>query len=164
MLRTLADSVRSLRAEGAWPAEAVIEAIGDYPMDLAESLDAESFRFHGRIGDLNTLAGAGIFLAPVTSGSGVKIKVLDAMALGCPVAATPKALDGLAARANRDLLVATTPTQMLRAALALRKRPRLKQMLATRARAYLERAHSPAIGDALCDAIEAAIARRQETL
>jgi hypothetical protein len=37
-------------------------------------------------------------------------------------------------------------------------------MLAARARAYLERAHSTSIGETLCDAIEAAIARRQETL
>ncbi|HYD72919.1 MAG TPA: glycosyltransferase, partial [Candidatus Binatia bacterium] len=150
--------------EGAWPADAVIEAVGDHPEDLQRGFDAHSFRFIGRIADLEDLAGAGVFLAPVTSGSGVKIKVLDGMALGCPVVGTPKALEGLSARANRDLLVATTPTEVLRAALALRDKPRLKHMLAARARAYLVRAHSDAIGDALCDAIEAAIRRRQETL
>ena len=98
------------------------------------------------------------------SGSGVKIKVLDGMALGCPIVATPKALEGLNARVNRDLIVAATPAAVLRAALRLRDKARLKQMLAARARAYLERAHSAAIGDRFCDAIEAAIARRQETL
>lgn len=164
MLRALADGVRTLRAESAWPADAMIETVGDYPRDLPAAFDAQSFTFHGRVADLDTLAGAGIFLAPVVSGSGVKIKVLDGMALGCPVVATPKALEGLSARANRELLVAAEPTQALRAALALRDKPRLKAMLAARARAYLERAHSPAIGDILCKAIEAAITRRQETL
>lgn len=164
MLRELAEAVRALRADGAWPVDAMIEAVGDHPEDLPREFDAQSFRFTGRVAELETLAGAGVFLAPVTSGSGVKIKVLDGMALGCPVVATPKALEGLSARANRDLLVAPTPKQMLSAALALRDKPRLKQMLAARARAYLERAHSDAIGDALCDAIEAAIRRRQETL
>jgi glycosyltransferase involved in cell wall biosynthesis len=164
MLRALAEAVRALRDEGAWPADAVIEAVGDHPEDLPPEFDPQSFRFTGRIAELDTLAGAGVFLAPVTSGSGVKIKVLDGMALGCPVVATPKALEGLSARANRDLIIAATPKQVLTAALALRDKPRLKQMLARRARAYLERAHSDAIGDALCDAIEAAIRRRQETL
>lgn len=164
MLRELAGAVRALRDDGAWPADAVIEAVGDHPPDLLGQFDPESFRFTGRVAELETLAGAGVFLAPVTSGSGVKIKVLDGMALGCPVVATPKALEGLSARANRDLLVAATPKQVLSAALALRDKPLLKQMLAQRARVYLERAHSDAIGDAFCDAIEAAIARRQETL
>ena len=164
MLRELADAVRALHGEGAWPADVVIEAVGDHPADLPREFDALMFRFTGRIADLEQLAGAGVFLAPVTSGSGVKIKVLDGMALGCPVVATAKALEGLSARANRDLLVAATPKDVLRAALALRDKPCLKQMLADRARAYLERAHSDAIGDALCDAIEAAIRRRQETL
>ncbi len=164
MLRALADAVRASRAEGTWPADAMIEAVGDHPEDLPSQFDAGSFRFPGRVDELETLAGAGVFLAPVTSGSGVKIKVLDGMALGCPVVATPKALEGLDARANRDLLVAKTPAAVLRVALALRDKPRLKQMLAGRGRAYLKRAHSDAIGDALCDAIEAAIRRRQETL
>lgn len=164
MLRALADAVRELSAEGAWPSDATIEAVGDHPEELPGAFDPQAFRFIGRIADLDTLAGAGVFLAPVTSGSGVKIKVLDGMALGCPVAATPKALEGLSARANRDLIVSATPTHMLRAALKLRDKPSLKDMLAKNARAYLERAHSSAIGDVLCDAIEAAIARRQETL
>jgi hypothetical protein len=164
MLRELAVAARELRDDGAWPADAVIEAVGDHPGDLPREFDARRFRFAGRIAELDHLAGAGVFLAPVTTGSGVKIKVLDGMALGCPVVATPKGAEGLSVRANRDLLVASTPKQVLSAALALRDKPRLKQMLADRARTYLERAHSGAIGDALCDAIEAAIRRRQETL
>lgn len=162
MLRALAEAVAALRAEGAWPADAEIEAVGDHPDDLPRAF--ESFRFTGRVDDLTTLAGAGVFLAPVVSGSGVKIKVLDGMALGCPVVATPKALEGLSACANRDLLIEETPVKMLRRALELRDQPQLKAGLAAHGRAYLERAHSKGIGDALCDAIEAAIKRRQETL
>jgi hypothetical protein len=164
MVRTLAEAVRALHDAGAWPNDAIIEVIGDHADGLPAEFDPEFFCFTGAVADLGALAGAGIFLAPVTSGSGVKIKVLDGMALGCPVVATPKAIEGLSVRANRDLIIAATPSGMLRCALALRDRPRLKGMLAARARGYLERAHSTAIGDALCDAIAAAIARRQETL
>jgi hypothetical protein len=137
----------------------VIEAVGDHAPDLPSRFPAAPIRFLGRMDDLAPLAGAGIFLAPVTSGSGVKLKVLDGMALSCPVAATPKALEGLSARANRDLIVARDPKTMLAAALKLRFRPHLKAALARRARAYLERAHAPTLGIAVCDAIEAAITR-----
>ncbi|HET9231356.1 MAG TPA: glycosyltransferase [Vitreimonas sp.] len=163
-LRALAGAVRTMRVQGDWPDDALIEVVGDYPEGLPSQYDLRSFSFVGRIADLQALAGAGVFLAPVVSGSGVKIKVLDGMALGCPVVATPKAVEGLDARANRDLLIAATPAAVLRAALRLRDKDRLKRMLAARARAYLERAHSAAIGERFCDAIEAAIARRQETL
>jgi hypothetical protein len=161
MLRSLASAAAALTDEGAWPAGVVIEAVGDHAADLPARFLAAPIRFHGRVEDLAALAGAGVFLAPVTSGSGVKLKVLDGMALSCPVAATPKALEGLGARANRDLIVASDPKRMLAAALKLRQRPMLKAMLARRARAYLERAHAPTLAKAVSDAIEAAITRAQ---
>ncbi|MBC7768364.1 MAG: glycosyltransferase, partial [Phycisphaerales bacterium] len=167
MLRALADAVRTLAAAGQLPADVVIEAVGDHAADLPGKFDAARFRFLGRAPDLGALAGAGIFLAPVTGGSGVKLKVLDAMALGCPVVGTAKACEGLSVRANRELLVADDVPGVLRAAIALRRRTRLKHMLATRARAYIERAHAPAIGGAVADAMAEAVvraARRYETL
>lgn len=159
MLRSLAHAADALTAEGAWPPGLFIDAVGDHAPDLPHRFPAAPIRFVGRADDLATLRGVGIFLAPVTSGSGVKLKVLDGMALSCPVVATPKALEGLSARANRDLIIARDPKRVLHAALKLRGRPMLRAALAARARAYLERAHAPALGLAVCDAIEAAITR-----
>lgn len=167
MLRSLAEAIRALDVKGAWPADAIIEAVGDHAPELAAEFDPKHFRFLGRAPDLAALAGAGIFLAPVTSGSGVKLKVLDGMALGCPVVGTPKACEGLSARQNREILVASDVEGVLAAALNLRSRQRLKQMLAERARAYLQRVHAPSIGAAVADAMAEAIARaakRYETL
>lgn len=167
MLRSLAEATRALDAKGAWPADAIIEAVGDHAPELAAEFDPKHFRFLGRAPDLAVLAGAGVFLAPVTSGSGVKLKVLDGMALGCPIVGTPKACEGLSVRPNREILVARDVESMLAAALELRRMPRLKQMLAQRARAYLQRVHAPSIGAAVADAMAEAIARaakRHETL
>lgn len=167
MLQSLAEAAASLAAEGAWPNDAIIDAVGDHAPDLPARFDQCFIRFRGRADDLAELAGQGVFLAPVTSGSGVKIKMLDGLSLSCPIVATPKACEGLNVRANRDLLTAPNPKAVLRAALSLRDRARLKAMLAKRGRAYLARAHAPAIGDAVGEAIAAAIARaeaRHETL
>ena len=168
MLRALAVAAVELRAAGGIPPDAIIDVIGDHRPDLAAQFDPTLIQFRGRVADLNELAGAGVFLAPVTSGSGVKLKVLDGMALGCPVVATPLGCEGLSARPNRDLLVAADVVGVLRAAIALRERPALKAMLARRAQSYLRRAHASSLGDVVTDAIARAIAARasapQETL
>lgn len=159
MLRALRDAAASLTDRGEWPAGVMIEAIGDHAPDLPKRFLAAPIQFLGRVEDLAALAGAGVFLAPVTSGSGVKLKMLDGMALSCPIVATPKACEGLGVSANRDVLVARDVETLLRAALKLRERPMLKAMLARRARVYLERAHAPETGVAVSDAMEAAVAR-----
>ena len=139
--------------------------MGDHAPLLPGEFNPMFVRFLGRAPDLAALAGAGVFLAPVLSGSGVKLKVLDGMSLGCPVVTTPKGCEGLSVRANRDVLVAEDGIGVMRTAIALRDRADLKAMLARRGRAYLERAHSSAIDDALRAAIAEAIARkRQDTL
>lgn len=164
MLRALADAANALRSEGAWPEGTVIDVAGDHAPDLSAALDAP-IRLLGRVTDLADLAGEGVFLAPVVSGTGVKLKVLDGMSLGCPVVATAKACEGLSVRPNRDLLVAPAPRDVLEVALKLRDRAELKAMLTKNGRAYLERAHSDAIGAQVSAAFEAAVARaRQETL
>jgi glycosyltransferase involved in cell wall biosynthesis len=165
MLRDLASALNELDA--ALPDDAVLDVVGDHAPDLPSQLSCKRLNFLGRVANLDDLAGAGVFLAPVMSGSGVKLKVLDGMALGCPVVATPKALEGIGARANRDLLIAKDAKAVLKAALALRDRQTLKAALARRARLYIQRAHGSEIGDRFCAAIEAAIAaasRRQDTL
>lgn len=164
MLRALIAAVKVLEGAGEWPSDAVIDVVGDHAPELAAEAGAQRFRFLGRIDDLSALRGAGVFLAPVIGGSGVKLKVLDGMALSCPVVATAKALEGLAARANRDLLVARDPLAVLRVALALRSRAYLKRMLARRAHAYVSNAHAPAIGERVAEAMLDAVKRRQETL
>ncbi len=164
MLRALMAAASALECEGAWPAGAVIDVVGDHAPELAAEADASKFRFFGRVEDLGSLRGVGVFLAPVIGGSGVKLKVLDGMALSCPVVATPKALDGLGARANRDLIVARDPGEVLRVALDLRGRAELKRALAKRGHAYVSNAHAPAIGERVAEAMLGAVKRRQETL
>ncbi len=165
MLRALAEAASALKGEGAWPSDAEIEAIGDHLEDMPTRFASAPIRFVGRVDELGSLVGAGVFLAPVTSGTGVKLKVLDALTLGCPVVATAKACEGLSVRFNRDLIVASDSKAVLRTALQLRDHAQLKAMLAARGRAYVERAHAPELGDRVAEAVEAVIAKkRQETL
>lgn len=162
MLRLLADAMAELERDGAAPFDAIIEVVGDHAPELPQAFDPKRFHFRGHVANLNELAGAGIFLAPVVGGSGVKVKILDGMALGCPVVATPMACEGLDVRPNRDLLVASSAYEVLACAVALRARPRLREMLSQRGLSYLQRAHAPVLGARIADAMAATL--RQETL
>jgi glycosyltransferase involved in cell wall biosynthesis len=67
-------------------------------------------RFLGFVDDLDPLLAASVaLLSPLRSGSGVKIKVLEALARGLPVIATPAGVQGIAAAEQSGCLVAATP-------------------------------------------------------
>jgi glycosyltransferase involved in cell wall biosynthesis len=53
-------------------------------------------------------------IAPLFSGSGIKIKVLEGMALGRVVITTPVGTEGIPARPGEHLLIAATPEQFYR--------------------------------------------------
>jgi polysaccharide biosynthesis protein PslH len=52
------------------------------------------------------VAACGIAVAPIFSGSGTRLKILEAMAAGVPVVATEKAAEGLSLRHGEDVLFA----------------------------------------------------------
>jgi sugar transferase (PEP-CTERM/EpsH1 system associated) len=71
------------------------------------------------------LARAAVCVAPLRIARGVQNKVLEAMAMGLPVVATPQAHEGIDAVAGRDLLVASDAAAFAEAVLGLlRDRPR----------------------------------------
>jgi glycosyltransferase involved in cell wall biosynthesis len=76
-----------------------LRVIGKGPSDAARALAARhprSVRLEGFVEDLEPVfAGATAALAPLRFGSGIKIKILDAVARGVPVLATSVAVDGI---------------------------------------------------------------------
>jgi len=48
-------------------------------------------------------------VVPLFAGSGIRIKILEAMAHGLAVAATPAAVAGLPLQHNRQIMIADTP-------------------------------------------------------
>jgi glycosyltransferase involved in cell wall biosynthesis len=61
----------------------------------------------GRVPDIRPyLAHASVCVAPLRIARGIQNKVLEAMAMGRPVVASPQAFEGVRATAGRDILVA----------------------------------------------------------
>jgi glycosyltransferase involved in cell wall biosynthesis len=100
------------------------------------SAPAAGIRGLGYVDDLGELfASCRMFLAPLTEGGGIKIKILEAMGRGLPVVTTPIGAEGIT-EARDDTLwlapdIATFPSQALAAATqrdeALRRAERARQ-------------------------------------
>lgn len=84
---------------------------------------------------------ARVSVAPMLSGSGVPIKVLEAMADGLPVVATPDAAAGLDGLSGDEIRVARDPEGFANAVVELFKDPAALRRQALAARSWLEERH-----------------------
>lgn len=73
----------------------VLHVLGHCPDDARAELDVPGIVLHGYADDLRAALGRRLLVAPLVAGGGVKLKVLDGMAHGLPVAGTPGAFEGL---------------------------------------------------------------------
>lgn len=72
---------------------------------------------------LTTLTESDVFVCPTRTGSGVKVKMLEALQVGCPVVCVSGALRGLPSSARDAVVVADDPSDLADATVRLMKRP-----------------------------------------
>ena len=88
------------------------------------------------------LRSATVAVAPMQAGAGQQIKVLEAMAAGTPVVATPVAAAALEPGGDDALLAAESPEAFAAAVISLLQDPGRADRLATSARRFVERSHT----------------------
>ena len=96
-----------LRARAAAPC---LWIVGVNPSPSVLALAGPDVRVTGRVPDVRPyLRHAQVAVAPLQIGRGIQNKVLEAMAMGLPVVATPQAREGLDACQDDELLTAANP-------------------------------------------------------
>ena len=133
--------------------------VGAYPPDVIRRLAADpAIEVTGRVDDIAPYyRSSAVFVAPVLQGSGTRLKILEAMASGCPVVSTTIGAEGLGTRSGQELLLADTAPAMADAIVRLLEHPDESAALARRARALVEaRFDWDAIAAALVGAWESA--------
>ncbi len=87
--------------------DAKLWLVGHAPPLALQALSSEAITVTGSVPDVRPyLARTTVFVSPLRLGAGIKNKVLEALAMGCPVVATPLSVDGIDAQHEREVLVA----------------------------------------------------------
>jgi glycosyltransferase involved in cell wall biosynthesis len=108
----------------------------DPPADL---VDRDGVRVTGRVPEIAPyVASAAVVVAPLSRGAGVRIKVLDALARGKALVATPTAIEGLDVRDGEQLLVRGTDADFAEAVVALLDDACARERLGAAARDWAE--------------------------
>jgi glycosyltransferase involved in cell wall biosynthesis len=107
----------------------------------------EGIRLLGQVPDIrDPLASHSVFVCPIRTGAGVRVKILEAFASGIPVVSTSLGAEGLAARPGEELFLADSPGAFADACLELLEDPAHAQEMAAKARHLVEQRYDlPAV-------------------
>jgi glycosyltransferase involved in cell wall biosynthesis len=112
---------------------------GGLPVKERELLSGiPGVRLTGFVEDLESeYKSTSVFAAPILTGGGVIVKILDAMAAGVPVVTTSFGNEVIRAEAGKDILVADSPEDFARALVMLLKDPEVRNAVAERGKRHL---------------------------
>ncbi len=80
------------------------------PLWLQKKLEAPNVVFEGEVQDAYEFMNSkSIMIVPINSGSGMRIKVIEGMALGKPIVSTTVGTEGIATTSGKNIIVANTP-------------------------------------------------------
>jgi glycosyltransferase involved in cell wall biosynthesis len=118
--------------------DATLYLVGNAPPTELQALANDHIIVTGRVPSISDyLNTATVYVSPLRFGAGIKNKVLEAMASGCPVIATPLSVDGTAVTDGEHALIRDT-SDMPAAIIDLLHNPDQRRLLAINARAVIE--------------------------
>lgn len=97
------------------------------------SIDGEIASAH------NYLHQKGIMLVPLLSGGGMRVKIIEGMALGCPIITTSVGIEGINAKHEKHVLIADSKEDFADCIERLSKSPELATQLSKNARTLVEK-------------------------
>lgn len=128
--------------EDIWPALAAddptrsLTLVGSSPPPDVERYPESEIRATGFVPDVRPYMNrAAIYVCPIRTGGGTRLKIVDAMAMGMPLVATGMSVEGLDLEEGRHYLRAESPREFVEAVAKLEEDDRLRGTLAAEARA-----------------------------
>ncbi len=106
------------------------------------------------------VASSGALAVTLQEGGGTRIKILEALALGCPVIATTRAVEGITLDPGREVIIADQPAAIAAAVLRVLEDPLLRNALVENGRAAATRYSWQNSQRLLIDVVQSAIQQR----
>lgn len=121
---------------------AKLQLVGINPPDWMRALANDHIEVTGEVPDVGLyLARATVFVCPLRIGAGLKNKVLEALATGIPVVATPLSVDGIAVVDGQSAIVAPI-ARIAEETVGLLNDEALRERLAQKGRQLIEAEYS----------------------
>jgi glycosyltransferase involved in cell wall biosynthesis len=110
---------------------------GDQPPPELKKFSSEAVHITGLVPEITPyLNQAAVFVAPLFSGGGMRVKVLEALAAGKAIVATPLAIEGLNLHDGEQISIAQDDREITAKIIQLISNPDLRTAQAKRARAW----------------------------
>ncbi|WXL24097.1 glycosyltransferase family 4 protein [Ectopseudomonas mendocina] len=128
------------------------------PEEWAQRWPDARIEWQGFVPDLLALQStSSVFLAPLRHGGGSKLKVLEALAAGLPLATTAQGASGLALKPGQDYLAGETPEQLAEAVVQLLRSPETAKRMGENGRAYARQHHDWSVAAAQLEQVYATL-------
>ncbi len=122
-----------------------LSIVGAEPDDkiLRLAKEDKSVKVPGYVADDRTVAAdCAAFIVPLRSGSGMRVKILNAMAMALPVVSTTVGAEGIAATHKKDIFVADTSDDFARDCIKLLREPAYATEIGLAGRKLIEENYS----------------------
>lgn len=141
--------------------EITIIGSGQAPEELNQLTKSVDVYWAGAVDDVRPdLASAAAFIVPLRVGSGTRLKVLTAMAMGTPVISTRIGSEGINAVDGENILLADSPEEFADAIRKVLTMPELRERLSKAGRKLMEQQYS---WDSIAPRLEAECVKLVET-
>jgi glycosyltransferase involved in cell wall biosynthesis len=142
--------------------QATLAIVGKDPPPAVRALAGDSVAVTGTVPDVRPwMQTASVFVVPLRSGGGTRLKILEAQASGRAVVSTSLGCEGLAVTSGQDILVADEPAAFADAVVRCLRDPALRARLGAAGRALVEQRYRwEAIGADLGDFYRELLAQR----
>ncbi|MCY4061601.1 MAG: glycosyltransferase family 4 protein [Chloroflexi bacterium] len=122
--------------------QARLQLVGLNPPDWMRALANDHIEVTGSVPDVKPyLARATVFVCPLRIGAGLKNKVLEALAMGIPVVATPLSVDGIRVQHGESAIIAPVD-RIAEETLRLLRDEDLRERISRNGRALIEAEYS----------------------
>ncbi|MEX0895694.1 MAG: glycosyltransferase family 4 protein [Patescibacteria group bacterium] len=122
----------------------------------------ENITVTGNIPDIrDAFTKSHVLLAPVFSGKGTRYKILEALASGTPVVATPVAVEGLQVEERKHVLIGTSDKKLAALTTELLNTPSLRAQLAKEGKKFVQKNYDWLLISRKLDIIYRNIARKK---
>lgn len=132
----------------------VLHVVGSRPAPEVEALVSHNLVVHGEVDDTRPYQwSANVVVAPLLSGGGTRLKILEAAACGNAIVSTTLGAEGLHLEPGSDLLIGDSPREFAQAVNSVLSDDELRAQLGAQARRVADRYRWEAIGQRLRDLV-----------